>query len=561
MINASDTFLPGQHNNKIAVGAGETRLPTAFEMQQSAGETRLPTAFEVAGNAGDTRLPTAAEQMQISARAAAVYRPGMNIGGSYIVNRVLTTAGMQAQIYYVKKMGKEYVIKIYNNGWRPSEKIQSFFNNEDHPNLARIVDSGVFDNKYFEVYEYYALGTLEEKKKCTASYICKIVVPSINEGLHELHKNGIIHCDIKPGNLFCSNDDDRVIIGDFGLCEFANSDGKFIDVARGTPEYSPPVATLYDTAALSPAFDYGSFGLVLARLATGHSLLANMSVSEIAMAWDKGLRVPNDIDIRLQTLIAGLINKDEQQRWGYKEVKKWCDGEFLDRKVRTSRAKRKRTQQIQPLVFGKFDDRVQTVQTLHQLAEAIRKNWTQAKTIVRRRDTTDFVSQFDAEMAEKVNNLVKVYDDDDAVFRLLYMVENTEEIYYKNSSFTGVADLLNKIDTYSDKMAMEFITTGIFVYYLRQRNAEVRIVDKIEQLIKSSGGRDFMGIKALCYSIVQNKSLSLDDGKINSVNEFIDYISGKSVAEIDRLLNMENVTAWLYAVGYGSRVNTMKNIR
>lgn len=569
MINASDTFLPEKKaidQRSYIVNAGETRLPSAFEiaeMKENNGETRLPSAFEIAEmkeNNGETRLPTAEEQRNMTVSATRIYNPGMSVGGSYIVNRVLSTSGMQSQIYYVKKMGNEYVLKLYNNGWHPSSQIRQFFDNENHPNLARIIDSGFFENNYFEVYEYYSSGTLEDKKKCPASYIAKIVVPSINEGLHELHKNGIIHCDIKPSNIFCGNNDESVIIGDFGLCEFANSDGKFIDVARGTPEYSPPVATLYDTAALSPAFDYGSFGLVLARLATGHSLLGNMSVSEIAMAWNRGLRIPNDIDIRLQMLIAGLINKDESQRWGYKEVKKWCDGEFLEKRVRPTRVRKKKEQQIQPIILGKFEDRIQVASTLHQLAEAIRKNWNQAKIIVRRRDTTDFVSQFDGELANKVNNLVRVYDDDEAVFRLLYMLENTEEIYYKDRYYKNVADLLDKVERNTDIEAINFITSGMMVYYLRQRNAEVRVVDKIEQLIKSTGGKDLMGIKALCYSIVVDKNLKLDNKVITSVNDFVDYLVDMSIEDIDLLLDDEAVTAWLYAVGYGNRVTKMRKL-
>lgn len=549
MINASDTFIPEQNRRNTQ------------QFVENAGETRLPCVADLMSDSGETRLPTATEQIGMKGNFDSVYTPGTNVGGSYIVNRILDTNGMQAQIYYVKKMGKEYVLKIYNNGWHPSDKILGFFNTENHPNLARIIDNGFFDNKYFEVYEYYALGTLEDKRKCNASYISKVVVPSINEGLHELHKNGIIHCDIKPGNIFCANDDKSVIIGDFGLCEFVNSDGKIIDVARGTPEYSPPVATLYDTAALSPAFDYGSFGLVLTRLATGHSLLANMSIGEIAMAWNRGLRVPTDIDIRLQTLINGLINKNEDERWGYKEVRRWCDGEFVNRRIRTPRTRRKREQQLQTMVYGRFDDRVQVVSTLHQLAEAIRQNWNQARTIVRRRETTDFVGQFDAELADSVNNLAKVYDDDEAVFRLLYMLENTEEIFFKDEFYSGVEELLNVVESNSDKEAINFITSGMFVYYLRRRNAEVRIVDKIDQIIKYSGGRDLMGIKALCYAIVQNKRLTIDDKIITSINDFIDYLSDISIEEIDRLLDSESVSAWLYAVGYGNRVNVMKSIK
>ena len=56
------------------------------------------------------------------------------------------------------------------------------------------------------------------------NYIQNVIVPSINEGLHELHINGIVHCDIKPSNLFFSDDKDRIIIGDCGISGYINDE-------------------------------------------------------------------------------------------------------------------------------------------------------------------------------------------------------------------------------------------------------------------------------------------------------------------------------------------------
>ena len=135
----------------------------------------------------------------------------------------------------------------------------------------------------------------------------EVVIPSINEGLRELHRNGILHCDIKPSNLFYSNDKERIIIGDCGISGFTNNKGSMIDSFRGTPEYAPPVKSHMWIAEYSPAYDYGAFGLVLCRLVLGYSLFDGCSEEAIAKAWSDGIKLPSSISGRIETLTIMIL--------------------------------------------------------------------------------------------------------------------------------------------------------------------------------------------------------------------------------------------------------------
>ena len=164
-------------------------------------------------NAGKTIPPSYASQSGQSI----VLLPGESVADSYVINSLMNKQGKQSIVYLAKKWGKSYVVKLYHNGWRPSNQMQSFLTSVRHPNIAHVVECGEHCGCYYEIYEYYSEGTLEDVGALSSAHIQNILVPSINEGLHELHRNGIIHCDIKPSNLFYTDNGERVVIGDCGI--------------------------------------------------------------------------------------------------------------------------------------------------------------------------------------------------------------------------------------------------------------------------------------------------------------------------------------------------------
>lgn len=110
---------------------------------------------------------------------------GESISDSYIINSMLAKQGKQADVYLAKKWGKNYVVKHYHGGWKPSGKIKDFLSNVRHPNIAHVLENGIYGERYYEIYEHYSNGTLEEAGALPINYIQNVIVPSINEGLHE----------------------------------------------------------------------------------------------------------------------------------------------------------------------------------------------------------------------------------------------------------------------------------------------------------------------------------------------------------------------------------------
>jgi len=487
--------------------------------------------------------------------------PGESISDSYIINSLFSNQGKQADIYLAKKWGKNYIVKHYHSGWTPSGKVKDFLTNVRHPNIAHVIENGMHCGRYYEIYEYYSNGTLEESDALSSNYIQNVLVPSINEGLHELHKNGILHCDIKPSNLFYSDDKQSIIIGDCGISGYINEEGGSIESVRGTPEYAPRVKALLWSAAMSPAYDYGSFGLVLCKAILGKSLFYGMSVEEISAAWEQGIELPSKISGRIASLIKGLINENEDQRWGYIEVKRWCEGEYMSTRNRNIYSRTPSVQKKVPLIFGRIDGATLTVNSLHQLSNAIKANWTQATKIVKRRELIDFVRQYNDKLVDNIRILQQMQDADAAVFRLLtYIDDENEKINYCNKEYNSLNDFIDNLSTGTDELAKRFISSGLLVFWLRYNGYDEAQIEKLEALIKRNGCDDMISISTICFALQGKKNIKLFDTEVNSLEELVEIVNKKTITEINDLLKQDNFIAWMNRMGYEKEMRKMREV-
>lgn len=539
------------------INSSETIEPLVLNQKINASETVEPMTVCVGINASETMPPNG----EIKRVDSIVLGAGESISDSYIINSMLTKQGKQANIYLAQKWGKNYVVKHYHLGWMPSGKIKDFLSNIRHPNIAHVVENGIYGDRYYEIYEHYSKGTLEETDALPVNYIQNVIVPSINEGLHELHKNGIVHCDIKPSNLFFSDDKERIIIGDCGISGYINDEGSAIELVRGTPEYAPRVKALLWSAAMTPAYDYGAFGLVLCKAVLGKAIFSGMSVEEISAAWEHGIELPSNISGRMAMLIKGLINENEEQRWGYMQVKRWCEGEYMSTSNRSIYSRTRPEQKKTPLIFGRIDGATLTVTSLHQLANAIKTQWPQATKIVKRREVIDFVRQYNDKVVDEVRKLQQMQDVDAAVFRLLTFIDDeNEKISYCNKEYNSLSDYVEKLSTGKDEIAKKFVSSGLLVFWLRYKGYDEVQVEKLEALIKRNGCDDMASISTICFALQGKKNIQLFDKEINSLNELMGIISKKTISEIHNLIEQDNFIAWMNRMGYEKEMRKMREV-
>jgi len=485
--------------------------------------------------------------------------PGETFATDYVVLNQMGDEGAQSTVYVAQKDGKQFVIKLFNKGNRPSEEITSLLKNHICPFVADLIDYGFAGDSYFEIYRYYVKGTLDKKGKCTISFMKDILIPNMNEGLRFLHTlggKGIVHGDIKPSNIFLSDDETKIIIGDFGISSYMDQSGKLIDEIKGTPEYAPRTVSFFGKTTKTLGYDYGALGLLLIKVATGHSLFEGLNTTEITKIWEAGLEIPESIESRLRRLIAGLLIEDENKRFGYEEVKKWCEGEYvriLDQSIYT-KEELSSNKDRDPLVFGIFDNKVITVANFPELSEAISSHWEHAKKVIQREIFFDFIRQFSEDLEKEVRGLCENKDKDIALFQIIYRTYQNQNLVYKGKDYGTAIDFVNALDDHLSEDQLKIIYGGLFEFYLKQNGYDQNVIEITHSAI-AIGNKNATFVPLVLYYLFQKEKVYvIKNQTVQSLDGFIEALSQMDVEEIETITNDTKLLAWLYAKGYNDGV-------
>jgi serine/threonine-protein kinase len=140
-----------------------------------------------------------------------------------------------------------------------------------HPGIVSVFDLGLDDATAtpFIVMEYVPGVSLEavlqENPRLPLDQAMEIV-EQVASALDEAHRNGIVHRDVKPANIFL-DDRGRVKVGDFGVARLEGSDLTQAGVRVGTPAYTAPEVLQGGTA--DARADVFALGVVAYRVLTG----------------------------------------------------------------------------------------------------------------------------------------------------------------------------------------------------------------------------------------------------------------------------------------------------
>ena len=142
-----------------------------------------------------------------------------------------------------------------------------------HPNIARIYDSGVHQGDYFyamEMIDGLPLDQYVAKHKCNQAETLELMRLVCNAVQHA-HVRGVIHCDIKPDNILVSEDGQPHVL-DFGLARLTSTrpDGLTENgSAPGTASWMSPEQAAGELHRIDIRTDVYSLGKILYQLLTG----------------------------------------------------------------------------------------------------------------------------------------------------------------------------------------------------------------------------------------------------------------------------------------------------
>ena len=190
-----------------------------------------------------------------------------------------------------------------------------------HPNIVLSYGGGDDDGQLFYVMELVDGGTVKGLLQTKGAFRWPIVVEiarQVSSALQFAHNHGVIHRDLKPGNLFLSRDGE-VKLGDFGIArDLRGTDITSSGMTVGTHAYMAPEQITGD-ASVSGKADLYSLGCCLFEMLVGRTPFQG---DNFAQLFEQHLRsepphvrnfVP-DCPVELDAIIFKLLAKDPEDR-------------------------------------------------------------------------------------------------------------------------------------------------------------------------------------------------------------------------------------------------------
>jgi serine/threonine protein kinase len=261
------------------------------------------------------------------------------LDGRYQVTGVLGSGGMGV-VYEAKHLGLGTIvaIKVLRSELVESDEQVARFQNEgrcmaalsgDH--VVRVFDAGWLETGLpflaMERLDGRDLGALVRDCGRLAVSIAVDYALDACAGLAEAHAFGLIHCDVKPSNLFlttCGVGAPRIKLIDFGIARWigAAAGGAELlgeELLLGSPSYCSP-EQLEDPDSLDERTDIWSLGVVLFEMLTGTSpyslpTLAEIRTRILSLSRPTVRALRPELDARLASVVERCLEKDRSRRF------------------------------------------------------------------------------------------------------------------------------------------------------------------------------------------------------------------------------------------------------
>lgn len=210
-------------------------------------------------------------------------RIGQLFCGKWTLEHLLG-AGAAGEVYAARHLnGHRVAIKVALAKWAQFPQMRERFltearasNRVEHRAIVRVHDEGVAeDGSSFLVMDLLqgrTLGEYLERNGPLSPEQALLVAHEVLEALMATHEAGVLHRDIKPGNLFL-NSDGRVLLVDFGIARLAESRALTqVGVPIGTPSFMPPEQAAGLWHKVDERTDLWSLGATLFTLLTGQAV-------------------------------------------------------------------------------------------------------------------------------------------------------------------------------------------------------------------------------------------------------------------------------------------------
>jgi serine/threonine-protein kinase len=262
--------------------------------------------------------------------------------------------GGQGVVYraHQKSLNRTVALKVVGLGpWITEAHLKRFRREAeaaaslDHPCIVPIYEVGERDGSCYFSMKFVEGGQLDEVAEREHIPIRRAVelIAKLARTVHYAHQHGILHRDIKPGNILLDPKGEPHLT-DFGLARLVETEStltRTLDV-MGTPSYMAPEQAAGEHTKLSKATDVYGLGAVLYQLLTGHPPFAGGTTYEtIRLLLDTEPRQPRlwnrNVDREVSTICLKCLEKDPKRRYSSalalaEDLERWLKHEPIQAK-------------------------------------------------------------------------------------------------------------------------------------------------------------------------------------------------------------------------------------
>jgi serine/threonine protein kinase len=255
------------------------------------------------------------------------------IGGRYRLDRRLGAGGMSTVFLAIDTvLERQVAVKLLAEHLADDEVFVQRFRHEalaaarlQHPNIVQVFDSG-YDgesHRHYIVMEYVdgpsCADLLREHGQLGIADTVRIVTEACH-GLDYAHRAGVVHRDVKPGNLLISNETGAVKLADFGIAKAAEQTRVTqVGSVLGTAAYlSPEQAQGKEAGPPSDIYSLGvcAYQLLCGRLPYEYSSLTELALKQQNEGFEPIRRYRREVPEELDRTIQLCLSRDPEDRYG-----------------------------------------------------------------------------------------------------------------------------------------------------------------------------------------------------------------------------------------------------
>ncbi|MGE6762260.1 protein kinase domain-containing protein [Corallococcus interemptor] len=227
---------------------------------------------------------------------------GRVLRSTYEIGTVLGKGGMGAVFLarHLRLPGKQVAIKVLHGAEELSEEVAVRFRREaeiasrlGHPNIVEVLDFDTLeDGTPFMVMEYLRGEGLSRRLRKQKQLPLEDVISisrQMGAALQAAHRAGVVHRDLKPGNVFLVPTEaggvvgERVKLLDFGISKLVDARTVMTldSVLMGTPQYMAPEQAMGHNSHVDARTDLFAFGCIVYEMLAGRPPYSGDNVAEL----------------------------------------------------------------------------------------------------------------------------------------------------------------------------------------------------------------------------------------------------------------------------------------